>query len=136
MDIYEQGRLGEQTIRMVLKKMFNQHNLQQLDWVVKWNNKNWYIVEVKNKEMYTKGGRCTFDGTGLDITQINLRKELLDDLMLDTILVTIIGDDLYIAKLSKLEALPPEDKFDTPNGVRIYNIERFKKYANFKDRLQ
>ena len=127
------GYEGEQLIRKVLRDIYKQPNLQQLDWMVKWDDKNYYIIEAKVREMYTPP---PFFGTGLDIRQIELRIELLKDLGLDTILMVLIGEDLYIRKLSELESLPPQDKFDTGNRIRIYNINRFEKITNFRERLK
>jgi hypothetical protein len=135
MSLQLQGIEGEQLARRILRDIFKQNNLQQLDWIVKWQNRKWYVVEAKRKELFTAGANFPHDGTGLGIRQIELRKELLEDLNLDTILLTITADAVYLGMLSKLEALPADQKYDT-GGIRIYAIENFTKIENFKAMLK
>ena len=127
MSITEQGRVGEKFAREILRGLFKQKNIQQLDWLVKWDNRTYYIVEVKTRELYKPP---PFLGTGLDIRQIKLRTEVFNDLGIDTILFVIVKDDLYVRRLSELEALEKQYKFDTRNKIRIYPIEEFKCYKS------
>jgi hypothetical protein len=104
---------------LIKKKIFN---LQQLDWICKYNNK-YFIVEVKSRELYKPP---PFLGTGLDIRQLKLRNQLFIDLKIDTLLLIFEKDtnNIYYEFLSKLEKTK---YFDTKNKIRIYNIINFRK---------
>ena len=82
----------------------------------------YYAVEVKVKELFEPP---PFLGTGLNIKQIELRKQLYYDLDIDTLLLIFDknSDKVYYNYLSKLEKTK---YFDTKKGIRIYNIENFK----------
>ena len=97
-------------------------NIQQIDWLVKHENK-YFAIEVKHRELFSPP---PFYGTGLDIRQINLRKQLYDDLKIDTLIVVFEKetDNIYFQFLSKLETT---EYHETKNGIRIYNIENYYK---------
>ena len=130
MSLRQQGIDGEQMGRRILRDIFKQTNIQQIDWAVFWNGKIPLIVEVKCKDLYTPP---PFYGCGLDVRQIELRTQFLK-LGIDTILFEIAGNDLFYARLSKLEKTT--DKFTTKNGIRIYNIKHFERKENFRDKLK
>ena len=119
MSITEDGILAEKKARNILRK-FGYNNIQQIDWIVKSNNK-YFVVEVKHRELFKPP---PFLGTGLDIKQLQLRTQLFDDLNIDTLLMVFVNDIIYSAWLSKLEKT---EYFDTKNKIRIYNIKYFKK---------
>ena len=121
MSITEAGILAEKKARKwLLKNNFRNH--QQLDWIVKHNNK-YFIIEVKHRELFSPP---PFFGTGLDIRQLELRKQLYDDMKIDTLLFVFETktNNIYYQFLSKLEQT---EYFDTRKRIRIYNIKYFKK---------
>lgn len=120
MSITTEGIEAERKARDWLRK-HKIYNLQQIDWLFKYKNK-YYIVEVKIKELFQPP---PFLGTGLDIKQLELRKQLYNDLNIDTLLLVFDKNinKIYYNYLSKLEQT---EYFDTKNGIRIYKIDNFK----------
>ena len=122
MSLNIQGINAEKLARQYLQSK-NVYNMQQLDWFIKIENK-YYIVEVKDKQLYDPP---PIKGTGLDIRQLKFRKQVYDDLGIDTILMVFEKNtnNVYTQCLSVLEAT--KDYHDTKNNIRIYNIKHFKK---------
>ena len=120
MSITEDGIKAEKQARQWLrsKKIYD---LQQIDWIVKRNNK-WFIVEVKNRELFKPP---PFEGTGLDISQLERRRAIFNDLKMDTLLVVFVADTVYYNWV--FTVLEKTEYFDTKNKIRIYNITNFKK---------
>jgi hypothetical protein len=91
----------------------------QIDWVFKHKGK-WYIVEVKNKELY---GPPPFFGQGLDIKQVETRLEFQKDTGIRCVFLIFTPDNkIYWNYLDELEKT---EYFDTKKKIRIYNIENF-----------
>lgn len=132
MSITEKGIAGEKKARNFLKhygiKLF-----EQIDWMFKSGDK-WYAMEVKQKEIFTKGGGCPFDGQGLNISQIELRNKLLEDKGIRTFFLVFSEDDgvTYGQFLDILNA-KKENYFDTKNGIRIFNLNLFNQYGSIKN---
>jgi hypothetical protein len=122
MSLHLAGIEAEKKARLFLKK-FGINNIQQLDWLVKLNDK-YFIVEVKERELYSPP---PFYGTGLDIRQLNLRLQVYNDLGIDTILIVFEKNtnNVYVQKISILEQ---GEYNDTKNKIRIYKIDNFNKY--------
>ena len=120
MGINDDGLIAERKGRLFLKSK-GIHNIQQIDWLCNIKGK-YYAVEVKHRELFKPP---PFWGTGLDISQLLLRKQLLKDLGIDTVLLVFIKNSttVYWESLSKLEA---GKYFDTRNNIRIYPLENFK----------
>jgi hypothetical protein len=120
MSITEQGIAGEKKAReWLLKHGYKNH--QQLDWIVKSHKTDkYFIVEAKHRELFEPP---PFLGTGLDIRQINLRRQLYQDLGIDTRLVVFTKDKIYHNFI--FEVLEKTEYFDTRNNIRIYNIKNF-----------
>ena len=97
--------------------------MQQLDWIVKHENR-YFIVEVKHRELFEPP---PFYGTGLDISQLERRRQLFDDLGIDTILLVMTKDKTYYQNI--FSYLEKHEYFDTKNNIRIYNIKGFKESA-------
>ena len=95
-------------------------NLQQIDWLLK-NDGKYYVIEVKQRELFQPP---PFLGTGLDISQIELRRQIYDDLGIDTILMVFVKDTIYWQSL--FGVLEKTKYKDTRNKIRIYNIKEFK----------
>lgn len=119
--INEDGIEAEKKGRIFLKK-HGINNLQQLDWIYKYNNK-YGILEVKSRELFKPP---PFLGTGLDINQINLRQQLYNDLGIDTVLIVFEKGtkNVYYQSLQKLLR---GEYFDTRNNIRIFPINNYKK---------
>jgi hypothetical protein len=82
--IETEGILAEKAARRWLKNK-GVNNLQQIDWLFRSNkNKKYYCVESKSRELFKPP---PFLGTGLDITQLKLRLQLLKDIGIDTLLL-------------------------------------------------
>ena len=118
MGINEQGIEAEKKGRLFLKSK-GMHNLQQIDWLFKYNDQ-YFAAEIKHRELFEPP---PFFGTGLDLSQLKLRKQLYEDLGIDTYLIVFVGDTVYSERLSVLEK---GEYFDTKNGIRIYDIKSFK----------
>jgi len=120
MGITEEGIEAEKRGRAFLRSK-GIYNVQQIDWLCKIGEK-YYAVEVKHRELFEPP---PFQGTGLDIRQLELRRQLLTDLDIDTYLIVFLKDTnmVYWQLLSVLEA---GNHFDTKNNIRIYPIENFK----------
>jgi len=120
MSITEDGIDGETRARKYLnhKGIFD---IQQFDWFVKIKDK-YFIIEVKVKDLFFPP---PFLGTGLEVKQIERRRQIFYDLGIDTILVIFEKgtNKVYYNYLSKLEET---EYFDTKNNIRIYNIKNFK----------
>jgi len=69
MSLTTDGIEAEQKARLFLKSK-GLNNLQQIDWLLK-KDGEYYIFEVKQRELFEPP---PFEGTGLDIKQIKLRK--------------------------------------------------------------
>jgi len=98
-------------------------DIQQLDWIGKKNGK-WLIFEVKQRELFQAP---PFDGTGLDIKQIDLRRKLYNDLLIDTYLIVYEKGTKNIYGQFLFGVLEETEYFDTKNKIRIYNLKNFKK---------
>jgi len=120
MAITSDGIEAERKGRLYLRNM-GFTNLQQIDWLVKKPDDRYVIIEVKQRELFNPP---PFWGTGLDISQLNLRKQVYNDLGIDTLLIVFESgtNNIYTGYLSILETL---EYFDTRNNIRIYNIEHF-----------
>lgn len=118
MSLNHEGIEAERMAFDLLKK--NGYAIQQLDWIGKKNGK-WTIFEVKHRELFKPP---PFHGTGLDVRQLDLRKQLLQDLNLRTYLLVFIKNstDIYGQYLDILEQ---GRHIDTKNGIRIYDIGSF-----------
>jgi len=119
MGITEEGIKAEKLGRGFLLK-YGIKNMQQIDWIFKYKDK-YGIVEVKARELFKPP---PFLGTGLDIRQLNLRKQLYNDLGIDTLLLVYEKNtnNIYHQWLSKLEKC---NYIDTKNRIRIYDIKNF-----------
>ncbi len=115
--ITEQGINAEKLGRTWLKN-HGHDNIQQLDWIVKYENK-YFIVEVKQRELFKPP---PFLGTGLDIRQLKLRKQLFEDLNIDTLLLVFVDNKIYWQWISNLEKTK---YFNTRNNIRVFNIDHF-----------
>jgi len=120
MSITTQGLEAEKKARKILIQS-GYTNIQQLDWLVKHNGK-YFAVEVKHRELFKPP---PFTGTGMDIKQIERRRQIFEDLKIDTLYFAIVGDELYYNWL--FTVLEKTEYFDTKNGIRVYNIIHFKK---------
>lgn len=121
MSITEQGIEGEKLAREWLKK-HKLHNMQQLDWIVKAGNK-YFIIECKMRELFKPP---PFLGTGLDIRQIELRRQIYNDLGIETILFIICEEKNTIYWQRLFAVLEKTIYHNTKNKIRIYNINNFK----------
>lgn len=129
MSITTEGIKAEKQARLWLKDK-GVYDIQQFDWFIKKNGK-YFIVEVKNRELFEPP---PFTGTGLDISQLKRRKQIYEDLGIDTYLLVFVknSNDIYWQRLSVLEKTK---YFDTKNNIRIYNIKEFKSSPNSENKL-
>jgi len=121
MSIRDEGIKGERKARLWLRSK-GITEMPQLDWLIKYKG-NYYCVEVKVRELFEPP---PFWGTGLDVRQVYLRKKLLNDLGIDTILLVFEKgtNNVYHQLLSVLE----KGVFiTTRNNIRIYPVENFYK---------
>ena len=121
--INEQGIIAEKKARDWLRRK-SYYNLQQIDWFVKKDTGEYFIVEAKHRELFKPP---PFLGTGLDIKQLKLRIQIYKDLKIDTLLLVFVEDKYYYQFLSILEQT---EYFDTKNNIRIYDIVHFNKSIN------
>jgi hypothetical protein len=96
------------------------NNIQQFDWFVKTRGK-YFIIECKWRELFEPP---PFQGTGLDIKQIERRRQIYIDLDIETILLVFTKCEIYYQKL--FSVLEKTEYYDTKNKIRIYNISNFK----------
>lgn len=121
MSIAEQGRQGEALARTILKNEGFDVVLQA-DWVVTRNGK-WYLVEVKHKEMFDPP---PFLGQGLPLYQVKARMRFYAATGIRCMLFVIdknTGEPCW----QWLDVLEGTEYLDTRKGIRIYNIEHFRK---------
>jgi hypothetical protein len=119
MSITQQGIDAEKRARIYLRNK-GLFNIQQLDWIVRKDTGEWFIVEVKNRELFEPP---PFYGTGLDRSQLARRRLLFDEFGIDTLLLVFTKTKIYSALIfSKLEN---GKHFDTKNGIRVYDIDSF-----------
>jgi hypothetical protein len=122
MSITQIGIEGEQLARKIIQQYFGAKDIQQIDWLVH-KNRIWYAVEVKHKEMFMPP---PFEGQGLNISQIKRRTELYKETGIRCLLL-VINKNTGKVYWQWLDILESTEYFDTRNGVRIYNIQNFKK---------
>ena len=99
------------------------NTIQQLDWIGK-KDDEWFIFEIKEKELFEPGSNFPYWGAGLNKSQLFLRTQLLETIGWRTyLLVFATGiDKVYGGYLDEL------DKgifYDTQKGIRIYPIDSF-----------
>ena len=126
MGIKEEGIAAEKIARLWLIQK-GIINYQQLDWIFKSpKNNKYYCIESKSRELFKLP---PFWRTGLDIKQLELRRHLLEDLKIDTILLVFEKNtkNIFWQFLSYLEK---GAYIDTKNKIRIYNINNFIKEFN------
>jgi len=126
MSITEDGISGEKIARLILKK--HHFYLFGGDWIIQSKIGNYYLVEVKHKEMFSKmwNGKQTapFDGQGLDLKQILARQEFQTKTGIRTVF-------LVIDKITKkvywnfLDTLYTGEKFQTRNKVVIFPLTNY-----------
>ncbi len=116
-----------ETKALWLLREYGFETIQQLDWIAKNNEGEWVVFEVKEKELFTPGRNFPHYGAGLNRRQLSLRTKLLEELGLRTYLVVFVKgtDEVYGAYLDELEN--KGGFYDTPNGIRIYQIKNFSK---------
>jgi len=121
MAINDDGYEGEKKARIYLKSL-GLYNIQQIDWLVK-TEVGYIMIEAKSRELYSPP---PFWGTGLDLAQYERRKQIYEDLGIDTMLLTFEKNNrnVYHAFLSELIKT---DYFTTKNQILIFNIENFTK---------
>jgi len=117
--------------RLLLKEKGYQY-IQAPDWVAA-NGDEWFVVEVKDKELWEPGSNFPQWGIGLDKSQIFLRNKFQEGTGLRTYLLCYVKgtDDVYGAFLSELEG--KGGYHDTPNKIRVYPLEHFKKIITAAD---
>ena len=119
MSITNDGITGEQLARIILKK--HHFNLFGGDWIIKSKTGNYYLVEVKHKEMFKAP---PFDGQGLDLRQILARKEFQEKTGIRTVF-------LVIDKVTKktywnfLDTLFAGKQFQTRHKIVIFPLENY-----------
>ncbi len=98
--------------------------IQQLDWVGK-KDDEWFVFEIKDKELFEPGSNFPHWGAGLNKNQLYLRTQLLEQLGLRTYLMVYAKGTamIYGAYLDELEK--KGNYYDTPKGIRIYPIDSF-----------
>ena len=119
--INEEGIKAERLGReFMLKRGIRNH--QQLDWIYK-HEGSYKIIEVKSRELFNPP---PFSGTGLDIRQLDLRKQIYQDLGIDTTLLVFekCTRNVYYQDIS---ILMKGKYFDTRNKIRIFPIVNFNK---------
>ena len=122
MSIQEQGRIGESVARIILKQEFLVDRIMQADWLVQ-KNGIWYVVEVKHKARFAPP---PFEGHGLDGYQADMRMRFYRETGLRCIFLVIDMDGANVF-WQWLDLLEETNYFTTKNGVRIYNLENFKR---------
>ena len=130
MSITEIGRSGEIMARDILKNKFCVDGIFQPDWMILKNGK-YYVIEVKHKEIFKPP---PFYGHGLDIRQVKARMEFYEKTGIETLFLVIdFNGVIYWQWLKYLEA--SGDYFNTRNGVRIYNIQKFERAGRYEMKL-
>ena len=122
MAIQQDGIVGEQLGRTILKKYFNPDLLLQPDWLTRKNNV-WHVWEIKNKNRYTDS-YSNFTGTGLDISQVKARLEFQRNTGIRCGLISI-EKGTNIVHRQWLDTLERGAYMDTKNNIRIYGISNF-----------
>jgi hypothetical protein len=105
--------------------------LQQLDWLGRKDNQ-YTVFEVKERELYYPDQDFPHWGTGLDLSQLWLRSQILKHLKLRTYLLVFEKDtdNVYGEYLDVLENRG--GYYDTPKKIRIYPIDHFTKLTTIK----
>lgn len=127
MGIQELGIEGEKKAREVVKK--NNFNCFGTDWILIDKLGNYYLLEVKCKEMFAPP---PFEGQGLNINQVVSKQIFFKKTGIRTILLIMLPDNkrTYWQFLDKLEQ---GKHFDTKNKVRIYPISSFEWEETLKE---
>jgi len=122
MGITQQGIEGEKIARELLLENVKPQTLTQMDWFY-FKDGKWFSVEVKHKDMFQPP---PFVGQGLDKRQLNYRLKFYKDTGIRCLFLVIdkTNGDAFAQWIDVLEN---KEYFDTKNGIRIYNINGFKK---------
>ena len=127
MSINDIGKEGERLARTVLIDRFKVDGIFQADWIVE-RNGHYYVVEVKHKEMFKAP---PFDGHGLNIRQVKSRMKFFHEAGIRCLFLVIDMDGKIYWQW--LDVLEKRRKFDTKNGVRIYDINSFVQTGKISD---
>lgn len=127
MSITNEGIEGEKIARIVLKE--NGFNIFGGDWIAEDKLGNYYLIEVKNKELYTPP---PFLGTGLDLYQVITRTKFLKKTGIRTIIFTRDKKN-KICYWQFLDVLELGEKHNTKNKIRIYPISNFNSFKQLKE---
>lgn len=139
MSVNEDGIMGEELARLYVNGRCSHDFVMQLDWVYRdCITHKWTCIEAKYKSYYN---RPPFDGTGLDIEQVERRMCFLADTGIRCMFIAFdkTNSKTYWQYLDVLEATAKcpksewyindvENKygqFDTKKNVRIYNFHFF-----------
>jgi len=117
MGITEQGIKAERKALKVLKNC--DYKCYQPDWIA-FRNDEYIVVEVKGKERFEPP---PFEGTGLDIYQVNARLAFQYKTGIRIMLLVEDSQDGWI--WNWLDELEAGEYHDTKNGIRIYPIENY-----------
>jgi hypothetical protein len=120
MSINDVGKEGERLARLVLKEKFKVDGIFQADWIVEKDGR-YYVVEVKHKEKFKAP---PFDGHGLDIQQVDARMKFFRRLGVRCLFLVIDMDNTIYWQW--LDVLEQRRKFDTKNGIRVYDLKAFR----------
>ena len=127
MSITSDGIEGEKIARDILKQ--NGFNVFGGDWIAQNKNGDYFLIEVKNKELYNPP---PFLGTGLNIYQVIARQKFKEKTGIRTILFTR-DKEKGICYWQFLDVLEQGEKHDTKNKIRIYRITNFESFKQIGD---
>lgn len=103
--------------------------IQQIDWLCKSPNGRWVAIEVKDKDLFIPGSNFPHYGTGLELRQLYLRRQIREELGIPAYLLELSKspDTVYFASLNDLEKQGVY--YDClKEKTRIYPLEHFVKF--------
>ncbi len=113
----------EKALRLLQK--WGYEAIQSPDWLAR-RDGQWICVEAKGKELWEAGRNFPYFGIGLERKQVYLRKQLLLDWKVRTILINFVPETNLIYG-QYLDILEQGIHYDTPKqDIRIYPLENYK----------
>lgn len=127
-NIIQQGGIGEQIARRIIKKVFKPTKILQIDWMIEYKG-DWISIEVKHKPFFSFN---RVNWSGLGIGQVITRMKLYEDKGIRCLLLCIDSNTKEVYG-QWLDILEKSNYADLKSKIRVYDQKEFKNLGNYEN---